>query len=146
MHGKLTSRSSSKRAVRGRRTRAGLTLTEVIVASALLAVAIVPILKALAIAQVTGRIVERKTHSLMLAQGKLDEIRAQSVYHYGDSLAESSTSLSGAYLCTVSDDQDPDLRTVSVSVGYDANGDTSLGSDEILVTLMSYVAKRWPGT
>ena len=66
----------------------GVTMTEVVVASALLIVAMVPILKALTIAQVTGNAIERKTRSLMLAQGKLDEIKARSIYHYTDSFAE----------------------------------------------------------
>jgi hypothetical protein len=124
---------------------AGVTLTEVVVASGLLMVSIVPILKALTTAQVTSTIVERKTTSLILAQGKLDEVKARSVYHYTDSFSESSASLGGSYLCNVTDDEDPNLRTVTVSVGYDLDGDNNLSDDEIQVSLVTCIAERWPG-
>jgi len=123
----------------------GITLTEVVVASGLLIVAIVPILKALTTAHTTGRIIERRTQSLMLAQGELDQIKAESIYYYDRSYAQSSTALGGAYLCTIEDDVDPNLRTVSVSVGYDHDGNSNLASDEVEVTLTTYIARRWPG-
>jgi Tfp pilus assembly protein PilV len=124
----------------------GITLTEVVVASGLLIIAVVPILKALTTAHTTGRTIERKTQSLMLAQGELDRIKAESIYYYGRSFAQSSTALAGAYLCTVEDDADPNLRTISVLVGYDLDGNSNLASDEVEVTLTTYLARRWPGT
>jgi len=123
--------------------RSGMTLTEVVVASSLLLIGIVPILKALTSAQVARRLIEQKTISLQLAQMKLDEIRARSIYHFGTSYAESSDSLQGDYLVTVTDDGDASLKTISVSVGYDNNGDGTLSSEEIKVTLTTLVADRW---
>lgn len=119
----------------------GMTLTEVAVASAVLAIALVPMLRALTIAQMTGIAVERKTQSLILAQGKLEEIRARSIHHYADPFNESSTPLAGGYLCTVEDDQDADLRLVSVAVGWDADSDGRLSDEESLVCLTTYVAR-----
>ena len=121
----------------------GFTLTEVVVASALLIIAIVPILKALTSAQVTNTIIERKTRSLTLAQAKLDEIRARSIYHYTDSFSETSVSLDGLYLCSVVDTSGgSDIRTIEVSVGYDENNNGVLGNDEVEVTLTTLVARR----
>ena len=127
---------------RGRRTRdrRGMTLTEVVVASALLMVVVVPVLKALTIAQATSRIVERRTQSVILAQGKLDEIRAKCLQNYDESFEEDSVSLGNSYLRTVSDDQDEALREVSVSVGFDENGDGDLSGTEIAVTLTTKIA------
>jgi hypothetical protein len=121
-------------------------LTEVVVASGLLIIAVVPILRALTIAQATGTTIERKTRSLILAQSKLDEIRASSIYHYSNSFDESSASLGGSYLCNVSDNEHPSLRTITVSVGYDVDGNNNLSASEILVTLTTYLAKRWPAS
>ena len=122
----------------------GFTLMEVIIASTLLLLTIIPILKALTISEVTARTIEHRTVSLLLAQSKLDRIRMLSVYNYDNSFAESSTSLDGAYLCNVTDTSaGENLRTISVSVGYDLNGDNMLDADEINVALTSYVAKRW---
>lgn len=127
---------------RAGRYQRGMTLTEVLVASSLLLVAMVPILKALTIGQTTGTIIEWRTCSLALAQGKLDQIRARSVYHYDESFEENSTPLGGRYLCTVGDDEDSTLRLITVAVGYDQNEDEVLADDEVQVTLATYVARR----
>ena len=124
--------------------QAGFTLTEVIVASALLIIAIVPILKALTGAHVTSTIIERKTRSLTLAQAKLDEIRARSIYNYSSNFVETSTSLDGSYLCSVVDTTvSSNLRTIEISVGYDLNNNNELEADEVEVTLATLVARRW---
>ena len=124
----------------------GFTITEVVVASALLIIAMVPILKALTSAHVSTAFIEYKTRSLTLAQAKLDEIKARSIYDYtngGASFAESNTSLDGSYLCNVTDDSGDPLKTITVSVGFDLNGDSTLATDEIEVTLATLLARRW---
>ena len=143
MHGKLKI-VNRKSKIKNR--FAGFTLTEVVVASGLLIVAIVPILKALTSAHLSTVIIERRTRSLTLAQAKLDEIKARSIYNYtngGASFAENNTSLDGSYLCNVTDDSADPLKTITVSVGYDLNGDSTLATDEIEVTLTTLLARRW---
>jgi len=123
---------------------AGLTLTEVVVASALLMIAVVPILKGLTSAHLGTAVIERKSRSLMLSQAKLDEVKARSVYHYSDSFSQTDLSVDGSYLCTIADEwAGANLRKVTVSVGYDLDGDSVLEADEIEVTLATYIAKRW---
>jgi len=121
----------------------GISIIEVAMASALLIVAMVPILKNLTRAHQLSADMEQKTFSLVLAQGKLDEIKARSVYHYSDSFAQTSLSLGNSYLCNVTDDGADPLRTVTVSVGYDDNGDNILSAGEVEVTLATYIARRW---
>ena len=124
--------------------QAGLTLTEVVIASALLIIAMVPILKGLTSAYLGTTIIERKTHSLVLSQARLDEIKARSVYNYSQSYAENNLSLDGSYLCNVADEPaGSNLRKITVSVGFDLNDNNILDSDEIEVTLATYIAKRW---
>lgn len=123
---------------------AGFTLTEVVVASAILIIAIVPILRALTSAHVSTIIIEHRTHSLILAQAKLDEIRARSVYHYSDDFSEKDLSLDGSYLCNVKDQvESSNLRNIEVEVGYDLDGDNKLKKTEIEVALATLVARRW---
>ncbi|MHC4424863.1 MAG: hypothetical protein ACYSYV_02060 [Planctomycetota bacterium] len=141
MHRKL--RIKSRESKIGNRF-AGLTLTEVVIASALLIIAIVPILKGLTSAHLGTTIIQRKSRCLILNQARLDEIKARSVYHYSDSFAETDLSLDGPYLCNVTDvSAGSNLRTITVSVGYDLDGDNILEPDEIEVTLATNVAKRW---
>jgi len=126
------------------RNRSGLTLIEVALASALLIVALIPVIRSLTTAHMISYAIERKTYSLILAQGKLEQIRARAIYHYSDSFAATNSSLGNSYLCNVTDNTtDPNLRTVTVSVGRDENGNSVLASDEVDVTLASYVARRW---
>ncbi len=122
----------------------GLTLTEVVAASALLLIVMVPILKALTSAQVTAVIIQHKTHSLILAQAKLENIKARSIYNYDNSFAEANTSMDGSYLCTVSDSgAASDLRQITIVVGYDLNGSGTLEAQEVDATLATLVARRW---
>jgi Tfp pilus assembly protein PilV len=124
--------------------RAGFTVIEVVVASVLLAAAMVPILKALTIAYVTSSAIEQKTRSLMYAQSKLDEIRLSSIYNYDTSYAAANVSLGNSYFYSVSDvSSGSDLRTITVSVGYDTNGNGTLSSDEIHITLSTLIARRY---
>jgi Tfp pilus assembly protein PilV len=126
-----------------RKTRA-FTLTEVVIASALLIIAIIPILKALTSAQVTSTIIENRTKSLTLAQAKLDEIKARSVYNYSDTFSQTNTYLEGLYLCNVEDTSvNTNLRQIKVSVGKDNNSNSVLNTDEIEITLATLIAKRW---
>ena len=125
----------------------GLSIIEVAMASALLIVAMVPILRSLTKANVMSTEVERKTQALVLAQGKLDSIRASSVYNFGSTGSFATTTsvvLSGSYYCNVTDTAttDSNLRQITVSVGYDDNSDHSLSSDEVEVTLTTYIANR----
>jgi prepilin-type N-terminal cleavage/methylation domain-containing protein len=125
-------------------SRSGFTLTEVIVASAILAFAMVPVLKGLTGAHRTSVIIERKTKSTCLAQGKLDDIKARSIYNYSSNFTESGTSLEGAYLCDVDDTSlGSNLRSITVSTGYDENSNSALDPDEVDIVLATKLAKRW---
>lgn len=129
---------------RVRKKRGGFTLTEVVVASTLLIIAIVPILKALTGSYMASISIERKTSSLFLSQAKLDEIKARSIYDYDSSFDETNTSLGDSYFCTVNDVAvHADLRGITIIVGYDADGDNTLDGDEVLVTIITQLAKRW---
>lgn len=120
----------------------GFTLTEVIVASALLITAIVPILKALTSVHVNAITIEHKTRSLNLAETKLDDIKARSLYNYDDNYTETNKPIDGSYLCTVGDKPvNTDLRMLVVTVGYDVDGNKTLAASETLVTLQTYIAR-----
>ncbi len=128
----------------GTRSRAGVSLTEVVVATALLLISIVPILRALTVSQASSRVIEQKSRSLTLAQAGLDEIRAQCIHDFPPHSQGSRRVIDSYYdmVTAVDDASNPDLEIVTVSVGYDDNENGQLGSDEVLVTLTSAVARR----
>ena len=127
-----------------RRKWGGFTIMEVVVASSLLLLAIVPILKALTAMHLNSTLIERKTKSLLLAQAKLDDIKARTIYGYSSSYDQTDTVLETSYLCNVDDTgSGSDIRTMTVSVGYDTDGDSGLDAEEIEVTLTTYIANRW---
>jgi hypothetical protein len=145
MHGRLGEAMCAKYSKSNRRHK-GLSIIEVAMASALLIVAMVPILRSLTKANMFASEIERKTQSLFLAQSNLDKIKAFSIYNF-DSLGSFLPESDGSYLCniTVSDVTPPnlDLKKITVEVGYDYNGNGSLTDDKIEVTLATYVARRW---
>jgi Tfp pilus assembly protein PilV len=124
----------------------GLSIIEVTLALSLLLVAMVPILKNLTRAHQMSAEMEKKTLCLVLARGKLDDIRARSIYTFGSSgfFTASNVDLGNSYLCNVTDTiVDTDLKKITVSVGYDADGGGTLSSGEVAATLATYVARRW---
>jgi Tfp pilus assembly protein PilV len=127
------------------RRHKGLSIIEVAMASVLLIVAMVPILRSLTKANMMSTDMERKTQSLVLAQGKLDDIRARSIYNFGSSgsFTANNVVLNGSYLCNVTDSTiSTDLKQITVSVGFDGNGNGTLSSDEVEVILTTYFARR----
>lgn len=124
--------------------RSGFTLTEVVVASSILAFAMVPILKGLTNAHMTAVVIERKTKSLSYAQLKLEEIKARSIYSYESTFSQSNTSLGERYFCNVTDTPvTSDLRNINISTGFDEDADNMLDGDEVKVTLQTSLARRW---
>ena len=121
----------------------GFTLSEVVIASALLIMAMVPILKGLTGAHLTSTIIERRSQCLILARGKLDEVSVKSIYGYDNSFSESNSSLAGNYICNINDTPvSSNLRSISVEVGYDIDGSGTLSSGETSVGLETYIARR----
>jgi len=122
-------------------------LVEVLVASLLLTVAMVPILRGLTASHVLDRKVEYRTHSLVFAKAKLDWIKAESIYNFDADFAEDSSVIEGEYLVSVDDDDvtppDNDLREINVFVGYDSNHNQNLEDDEIEVSLRTMITRRW---
>ena len=125
------------------RCRKAVTLTEVIMASALLIVAIVPILKAMTGSHAVTAKVEQQTTSLTLAQLKTEQIRAASINDYDSSFSSNDTLLAAHYYCDVADTSvSTDLRKITVSVGYDDDGGNDLDNGEIDVQLVTLIARR----
>ncbi len=122
----------------------GFTLIEVAVASGLLIIAMVPILRALTTATANATIIEQRTQSLTLAQTKLNEIKARSIYSYASNFNETDSVLNGSYICGVTDTpQTAYLRNIEISVGFDQNANATLDTDEVEITITTALAKRW---
>lgn len=111
-------------------------------ASTLLVISIVPLLKALTLAQVEDRAIERKSWSLLLAQRELEWLRARSLRSYDACYRVNSKAIGEGYLCTTTDDEDRNLKTVAVSIGLDQDADGVLAPREVEVTLSTRLARR----
>ena len=127
----------------------GVTLTEVIMASAILTIAIIPILKGMTFSNIDIQKIEQRTRCALLAQKKLDQIKAQSIYDFdngGSGWEETDTVMEGSYICRVKEETiNSDLTMIKVKVGFDQNGDGSLDGqgDQDRVVLYSQIARRW---
>jgi Tfp pilus assembly protein PilV len=121
----------------------GYTLTEVLVASGLLLVVSVPMLKALTSGYVFSNSIKYKTQSTACAKSQLERARAIVAGQYNTSLTENNTAMGGGILCSVSDTGfSGDIRTVTVSAGYDKDSDSILDTNEIEIALTSKIARR----
>ncbi|OHB54557.1 MAG: hypothetical protein A2Y07_00400 [Planctomycetes bacterium GWF2_50_10] len=130
--------------MRNKRKRLGITIAETVVASFLLATALIPCLKALTTANLFSTKLERNTRSLLLARQKMEDIRAKAIYAYSTNFAANSTNLGDKYFCNVADTAiTSNLRKIKVSAGFDSDSSSNLSSSETIVTLESLVARRW---
>lgn len=128
---------------RGEKRFRGITITEVVIATALLAAAMIPVLKALTASHLNNRIIEQRSRSVILARSRLEQIRAESIHNFEDSFDENSGELEENYLCKVSDTGKSNLKKITVSVGYDDNENGVLQNKEVDITLSTYIARRY---
>ena len=123
--------------------RKGMTFTEVLVAAAILAFAMIPILKALSQAHLLSSSIEQRSRSLIHAQAQMEELQARALENYDAFLGQSDLAVEPEYYCTITDvSSGIDLRTVTVQAGYDQDEDLHLESEEVLVQLRSMICKR----
>lgn len=122
--------------------RLGMTFTEVLMAAAILAFAMVPLLKAMTGNYLYSTRLERTSQSLLLAQNQLERLRAGALMDdFDSSWSESNKNLGSGYYGRITADSDSALRTVTVEVGFDADEDSHLDNHEVLITLRTKIAK-----
>lgn len=125
-----------------RRQPRGLTLTEVLTALGILALAMVPMLKALAQAHHGSTRLDRKSTSWLLAQSQVEELRAGGATGWEADWSQTNKPLKEGYYCTISDSgPGRDLRTVRIRAGYDADADGRLDASEISADLSFRIAR-----
>jgi prepilin-type N-terminal cleavage/methylation domain-containing protein len=125
------------------KNKSGFTLPEVIVASALLIIAMVPILKALAQVNANTVLIERRTKSLSLAKMQINELQAKSIYNFDKTKSQNNLSLEDSYLCNItSQSVNNNLKAVTVSVGMDKNQNGILTGDEVEISIKTQIARR----
>jgi len=122
----------------------GITIAETVVASFLLATALIPCLKALTTANLFSTKLERNTRSLLLARQKMEDVRAKAIYSYSTNFAANSINLGDKYFCNIADTAiSSNLRKIKISAGFDSDSSGTLSSSEIIVTLENLIARRW---
>jgi len=125
------------------KNKSAFTLPEVVVASALLVIAIVPILKALTQINLNSALIERRTKCLCLAKTQINELQAKSIKNFDDNFSQNNLSLENLYLCNISSQTvNSNLKAVTVSIGMDKNQNGSLAGDEIEISLQTQLARR----
>lgn len=131
-----------------RRTRrSGLTLMEVLVASALLGIALVPAFNMVTRGMVLARDVEVRSCAVFLAECEMETALAAAGQDFSTSLAKQSADLGDGYRATVTEATSGLKKTVSVQVGFDADSNGTLSSGEVLATFATVVADTTtPGT
>jgi len=123
-----------------RRNHRAMTLIEVLIASALLAVALVPIFQVLTRGMTLARDVQLRTTAAFLAEKEMETALATAAEDFGVDLTKPSKDLGNGYLVTVNGVDENLRKTFSVQVGWDTDGDGTLDGDEVLVTFVTRAA------
>jgi len=133
-------RGAQPRSVFARRSAPGLSLIEVVLAAALLAIAAVPIITAILRATDLAREIELRTATTLLAQQEMETAMAAAAKDFSANVGRNSKDLGGGYLATIAQNVQGLTKTVTVQAGFDKNHDGFLSNTEVLVTLATIVA------
>ncbi len=126
-----------------RHTRGGFTFVEVLASVLILAGTIVPIILYAADSLAMSLEIERRVKSTLLAEAEMEKIKNILRKSFETDFTIWPSSLGDNYLANrTSTDVSSTLKIIGVSVGYDADENGSLGTDEIMVTLTTQYAKR----
>ena len=121
----------------------GFTFVEVLASILILAGVITPFILYAADNLAMSMEIERRIKSTLLAEVELEKIKNILRKSFETDFATWPSSLGDSYLASrTSTDVSSTLKIIGVSVGYDADKNGSLGTDEIMVTLTTQYAKR----
>jgi len=121
----------------------GFTFVEVLASVLILAGVITPFILYAADNLAMSMEIERRIKSTLLAEVELEKIKNILRKSFETDFATWPSSLGDSYLASrTSTDVSSTLKIIGVSVGYDADKNGSLGTDEIMVTLTTQYAKR----
>jgi prepilin-type N-terminal cleavage/methylation domain-containing protein len=121
----------------------GFTFVEVLASVLILAGVITPFMLYAADNLAMSMETERRVKSTLLAEGEMEKIKNVLRKSFETDFTAWSSSLGDNYLVTrTSMDVSLTLKIIGVSVGYDADKNGSLGTDEIMITLTTQYAKR----
>lgn len=119
------------------------TLVEVLAATIILAGIIVTLILHDADGLLTSLKIERRARSTLLAGREMEKIKNTLRKSFGTDFAAWPSSLGDNYLADrTATDLSSTLKVVEVSVGYDADSNGTLGTDEIMVMLTTQIAER----
>ncbi len=124
------------------RARRGMTLVEVLLASALLVIAIVPLFGVLTGGLEMAQEVERRTTATLLAQKEIETAVALAEEDDAADLAKTNADLGGGYLAHVEENDSGIVTKIGVVVGWDADGSGTLSDSEVLVGFATMAAYR----
>lgn len=119
------------------------TLVEVLASVLILGGTIVTIIKYSADGLAASLEIERITKSTILAEGEMEKIQNALRKSYDTDFTSWASALGGNFLANrTATDLSSTLKIIEVSVGYDADGDGTLGTDEIMVTVTTQNVRR----
>ena len=121
----------------------GLTLVEVLASVIILAGTIVTIIMYTADGLAASKEMEQRTRSTLLAEREIEKIKNTLRKSFETDFTAWPSTLEGNYLASrTATDLSSTLKTIEVSVGYDTNGDGTLGTDEIMITVATKNVRR----
>lgn len=113
---------------------------ELLLAAALLAACAVPIVDATTRALDLSQEIKTRTKATLLAQHEMEAAMAIAAEDFDQTISKDSEDLGGGFLVTISGVRVDLRKTFAVEVGRDANGNSQLDADEVLVAFVTRVA------
>jgi Tfp pilus assembly protein PilV len=124
-------------------TNKGFTFVEVLASVLILTGVIIPFIRYAAENLRVSMNIERRVKSALLAEMEMEKIKNVLRKSFETDITTWPGNLGNNYLAgRTSTNVSTTLRIIEVSVGYDADSNGSLATDEVMVTLTTQYAKR----
>ena len=121
----------------------GFTLVEILASVLILAGTIIFLIRYQADSLTMSLEIERRAKSILLAEGEMEKIKNILLKSFGTDFTVWPVGLGNNYLIArTSTDVSTTLKIIGVSVGYDADKNGSLGTNEIMANFKTQYAKR----
>jgi len=132
------------------RFKFGFSFLEILLTISIMSIALVPIMRIMPEGMVAGTRLDRSTKSIILAQGKMEEVRSQvlstsATYGFDKDYNEPGTAFPSPdqrFKYTVSDNLGADVKELSVVVWFDINDDDLLHGYERSIDIHLKIANR----
>ena len=130
------------------KNKKGFTLIELMLASMILVISIIPMTMMLPRIFTDNTSIEHTNRAVFLAQLKMEEMKTKVLTYFNHNYSENVTAFASpnnVFKYKITDNNDPNIKTITVEVWYDKINNNTVDTGEEYIKFITKVCNRGPG-